>query len=364
MIVAKFGGSSLVGAAEYLRVADIIRQNNIPVVIVSAPGGDPKVTDLLIAAYREWERCGKCDKTFAVVAERFDRIASPLGIKAEAKLSAVREDINAGCGFDYAVSRGEYIGAYLLAELLGYEFADAKEYVKLTLDGKIDFDSVKAHVKSMGMPCVIPGFYGKMPNGKVKLLPRGGSDISAAAIASALDAEYRKWTNVDGVFDGHGSVIETMSYDEAELLCSFGATVLQSEAVPLIKRTGVKLTIGNTFSSARGTVISDEATDGYALSRAQMFLGGDEAAAHADEIINEGLKIRASATVLGKTQILIDGCGFSPLALKRILHYSDIRPVSVTAVIGKTPSLDGEGDLFWRGSVGSLYIKSNQSVGR
>ena len=355
MIVAKFGGSSLLNAEGFVRVADVVRSNDIKVVIAWAPGGKPKVTDLLISAYKEWESSGKCGVSFDIASERFTAIAKAFGINIDTKLKAVRAAINAGAGYDYTVSRGEYLCAQLLAEILDYNFIDAKECVKLTLEGKIDFTSVKAHSVAIKCPCVIPGFYGKLPNGEVKLLPRGGSDISGAAIAAAVGGEYMKCTDVDGIFNGHGGVIDTLSYDEAELLCYFGASVMQYESIPLLKKAGIKLTVKNTYSDASGTVVGDKCYNGVAFSSKRMFLGGDEAASREADIINEGLKVPLKISLFGKNKILIDDCGFSPLALERILHYDDIERVTATAVIGKGSFPQG-GELIYSGDNGRIYI--------
>lgn len=359
MVVAKFGGSSLLDADGFKRVADIVRKNKIQVVIVSAPGGKPKVTDMLISAYDEWEKGGRCDKTFDKISGRFMSIAAAFDINIDTKLIATKAAINAGGGYDYTVSRGEYLSALLLAEILNYKFIDAKQCIKLTLEGKIDFTSIKAHSGVVDCPCVIPGFYGKLPNGEIKLLPRGGSDISGSAIAAALGSEYQKWTDVDGIYNGVGGVIDNLSYDEAEMLCYFGASVMQYESMPILKNAGVKLTVKNTFTEAPGTVVSDKKYNGFAFSSKKMFVGGSEAAKNQNKIINAGLKIPFKVSLLGKEKILIDGCGFSPLALKRILCYDDIKPVTVTAAIGDIPFSIGLGNLFYCGDVGNLYLASN-----
>lgn len=358
MTVAKFGGSSLADSEGFKRVCEIVKENGIPVVIVSAPGGKPKTTDLLIEAYREWERSGNCGKALDEACERFLHIAAPLGIDISGRLNSLRADINSGCGFDHAVSRGEYLGAVILSKVLGYNFVDATDCVKLTLDGRIDYDSILAHGVLIKTPCVIPGFYGKLPNGKLKLLPRGGSDISGAAIAAAVKGEYVKWTDVDGIYDGSGGIIEKLGYDEAELLCYFGASVMHYEAIPILKKAGLKLTVKNTFNCSAGTLISGERSSGRAFSKRTMFMGGDEAARHAAEIESEGLKIPFRASLLGRTKILIDDCGFSPLALRRILRYDDIVPVVATAAIGNAPV---EGDLLFRAPFGAVYVKPNET---
>lgn len=351
MTVAKFGGSSLVGAQGFLRVAAAIEKYNIPIVIVSAPGGKPKVTDLLIAAYDEWLACGRCGGKFDEAMGRFDEVTSAIGIDIGTETASIRAAIDAGAGYDYTVSRGEYLSAKILARILGCNFADARECVKLGMDGKIDFASVKAHFGSVKAPCVIPGFYGKLPSGKIKLLPRGGSDISAAAIAAAAGGELWKFTDVSGIYDGMGGIIDALDYDQAELLCYFGATVLQYECLPIIKKAGVKLTVRSIFEEGSGTEVGERRYCGRAFSSRKMFFGGERASAYKHEILNEGLKIPVSVSFLGKERILIDDCGFSDLALRRIFAGKDIVPVTATAAIG-----EHGGHPFVTTDAGGIYI--------
>lgn len=357
MIVAKFGGSSLLNAAGFKRVVDIVRKSNMPIVIVSAPGGKPKVTDMLIAAYKQWVNTGKCDDAFDCIYNKFHSIAAAFGIDIDTRLIEIKAAINAGMGYDYTVSRGEYLSALILSDILGYNFVDAKECVKLTLDGKIDFESIKAHSGAIKCPCVIPGFYGKLPVGEVKLLPRGGSDISGAAIAAAIGGEYYKFTDVDGIFDGMGGIIDYLSYDEAELLCYFGATVMHYESMPILKKAGVKLTVKGTFSNSTGTLIAAKSCKKFAFSSKRMFLGGGNAANHIAEIVNEGLKIPFKSSLFDKKRIIIDDCGFSPLAIKRILCYSDIEEVIVTAAVGNIPPDFMQGELLYSNENGKIFIR-------
>ncbi len=328
MIVAKFGGSSLSSAEKFLLVAEFVKRHEIPVVIASAPGGEPKVTDLLISAYRAWEENGDLGCDFAEAEKRLSGIASGLKIDIAPRLASIKADINAGCGFDYAVSRGEHISAYLLSKLLGYAFIDAKECIKLTESGKIDLCSTEAHSVNIKPPCVIPGFYGYMPSGKLRLLSRGGSDISGALIASVIGSEYWKCTDVEGIFDGYGGVIDHLSYDEAELLCYFGASVMQYKSLAYLKKSHSKLVIRGTCIDKTGTVVSDEPCRQAAKSSKRMLYAE-----------NVDIGYIEDCGLLGKSIALIDDMGFSQAAIRRILGESACF-VTVTAAIG--PYVQGE----------------------
>ena len=79
---------------------------------------------------------------------------------------------------------------------------DAADWVKFRFDGTVDqeasYEALRNQVDGIGV--VIPGFYGQLPDGKIKTFTRGGSDITGALAAAALDADvYENWTDVSGI---------------------------------------------------------------------------------------------------------------------------------------------------------------------
>ena len=91
---------------------------------------------------------------------------------------------------DYLASRGEYLNAILIADFLGYDFVDAENLVVFGQNGKINLNATFANLReelSRHERAVIPGFYGTMPDGSVKTMPRGGSDITGSLVAGAID---------------------------------------------------------------------------------------------------------------------------------------------------------------------------------
>ena len=110
---------------------------------------------------------------------------------------------------------------------------------------------------------VIGGFYGSDELDHIQLLPRGGSDITGAIIADAVNAKlYENWTDVDGFLTCDPRVvdkpkkIDVLTYRELRVLSFMGASVLQAETMfPLIKK-GIPTQIKNTFNpSGEGTMI-------------------------------------------------------------------------------------------------------------
>ncbi|MBR6003413.1 MAG: aspartate kinase, partial [Lachnospiraceae bacterium] len=100
---------------------------------------------------------------------------------------------------------------------------------------------------------VIPGFYGSLPNGKIKTFSRGGSDITGSIVARACRADvYENWTDVSGfliadprIIDSP-EVIETITYKELRELSYMGATVLHEDAIFPVRREGIPINIRNT----------------------------------------------------------------------------------------------------------------------
>jgi aspartate kinase len=90
-----------------------------------------------------------------------------------------------------------------MASYLGYQWVDAMDLLRYNYDGKLDEIQTEKNVNfafSKYGKIVVPGFYGAYPNGSVKLLSRGGSDVTGAILAKALNVTvYKNWTDVSGV---------------------------------------------------------------------------------------------------------------------------------------------------------------------
>ena len=269
MIVAKFGGTSLASAERFRHAADIIRADeNRRYVVVSAPGkrrgGDIKVTDLL---YRFRETGDPAD--LVPIRERFLEIEEQLGLSLD--LSRDFEEMtHPHPNADYLVSRGEYLSARIMAAFLGWTFVDAKDCVFFDDAGQLDLLKTQHALfqRAVHSPrFVMPGFYGVMPDGEIHTFSRGGSDISGALVASAMDAQvYENWTDVDGmlVTDPHivpqAAPLHAITYRELRELAYRGATVLHEDSVLPVRRSGIPIHICNTFHpQAPGSWIVAEA---------------------------------------------------------------------------------------------------------
>lgn len=243
LIVQKYGGTSM-GDCERIenvanRVIDALHSYNNPqlVVVVSAMSGQ---TDMLI---------------------NYTKYFTPLP-----KLREV----------DMALSAGERVSAALLAIAL-----ESKGYKAISLSGQTagiltDSTHTKARILSIdstytkslldqGYIVVVAGFQGVDSRGEITTLGRGGSDLSAVALAGAMKADLCEiYTDVDGVYttdpriEKNAKKIDKISYDEMLELASMGAKVLLNRSVELAKKWGVTLVTRSSFTQKEGTLITAE----------------------------------------------------------------------------------------------------------
>ena len=261
--VVKFGGSSLASAEQFKKVGNIIRADeDRKYVVPSAPGKrfpeDTKVTDMLYKCYAEAEAGKNIEKSLKAIEERYNEIIKGLGLKLSLKeqFETIKKNFEALAGKDYAASRGEYLNGIIMANYLGYEFIDAATVICFDKDGEFDSEKTNAvcEAKFANIErAVVPGFYGAMPNGKVKTFSRGGSDVTGSIVARALKADmYENWTDVSGclVTDPrivkNPEVIHTITYMELRELAYMGASVLHEDAIFPVRKAGIPINIRNT----------------------------------------------------------------------------------------------------------------------
>ncbi|MGD0837753.1 MAG: aspartate kinase [Polyangia bacterium] len=275
IIACKFGGTSLADAAQFRKVAAIIRSDaRRRAVVVSAPGKrhrqDPKVTDILLSIHESVARDIDAGPSLALLRSRFLEIEAELGVDAQMApaLAAFETKVRAGADRDFIASRGEHFSARIMAAFLGASFVEAEQAVFLTGAGLVDertWSELPRAVPSEGI-CVMPGFYGSGPGGKVKTFSRGGSDISGAILARATSAGlYENWTDVPGLLMTDPRVVpdaepmDRVTYRELRELAYSGANVFHEEAILPCKQVGIPIRIANTNDpTAPGTLIVPE----------------------------------------------------------------------------------------------------------
>lgn len=240
LIVQKYGGTSM-GSTERIqnvanRVSKSAEGNNL-VVVVSAMSG---VTDEILGY----------GKAFSPIPNERD--------------------------LDMALSSGEQISAALLSIAL-----NAMGYKSIAFNGRqagiiTDSNHTKARIKDIntanikqhlqdGYIVVVTGFQGLSDKGEITTLGRGGSDLSAVALAGALHADLCEiYSDVDGIYttdpriEEKAKKIERISYDEMLELASMGAKVLLNRSVELAKKWSVPLYAKSSFSDDKGTLITTE----------------------------------------------------------------------------------------------------------
>lgn len=115
---------------------------------------------------------------------------------------------------------------------------------------------------------IVAGFQGQSPEGETTTLGRGGSDLSAIALAGALNADACQiFTDVDGVFTCDPRVVtdaqklDQIAYDELLEMTGAGAKVMQSRAVEFAKKFGVEFEVRSSLKSASGTIAKEETSN-------------------------------------------------------------------------------------------------------
>lgn len=279
MKVVKFGGSSMADAGQYRKVRDILMADpERKVVVVSAAGkrfsGDHKLTDLLYLCYAHIQYGVDCSTIFDAIASRYIDIRDELGLALpiEVDLELLKHRIDAKeISQEELVSRGEYLSAKLMASYLGFQFVDAADWVKFNMDGTVNekdsYEALRSQV-ILGYGAVIPGFYGAMPDGTIHTFSRGGSDITGALAAAALDADvYENWTDVSGILMADPRIVDNpqaipeVTYDELRELSYSGAQVLHEDSIFPVREKNIPVNIRNTNDpAAPGTMIQEKFT--------------------------------------------------------------------------------------------------------
>ena len=274
--VTKFGGSSMADAGQYRKVRDIIFADpERRVVIVSAAGkrdsSDHKLTDLLYLCHAHTKYGVACDPIFDMITSRYIQIRDELGLQVdlETEFAELKKRLDAKqVSEDELASRGEYYSAKLMAAFLDFEFVDAADWIRFNMDGSVDKEFSYPALKKLGhgKGIVIPGFYGAMPDGRIRTFSRGGSDITGALAAAALDASvYENWTDVSGILMADPRIVENpqpipeVTYDELRELSYAGAQVLHEGTILPVREKGIPVNIRNTTApNDRGTFIQED----------------------------------------------------------------------------------------------------------
>jgi len=241
LIVQKYGGTS-VGDLDRIqnvanRVSETKKAGNDVVVVVSAMSGE---TNKLVS-YAEQLSSSPSKSEMDMLLSSGERVTASL-------LSIALNEM----GHDAVSMTGRKAG--IVTDSL---------HTKARIE-EIDPTTMNKTLKE-GKIIVVAGFQGISPDGNVTTLGRGGSDLSAVAIAGAIKADLCEiYTDVSGIFttdpriEPKAKKLQKISYDEMLELASLGAKVLQNRSVELAKKLNVNLVTRTSFSNEEGTLITKE----------------------------------------------------------------------------------------------------------
>jgi bifunctional aspartokinase / homoserine dehydrogenase 1 len=293
MKVLKFGGTS-VGSPDRIRevVKIISSQPDNCIIVVSAFQG---VTDELkktgeLASERDEEYKVKLQKLIGKHTDFIKQLISKekqseILQKAEGIFIDLKEILNgiyllkelSKHSLDQVLGTGELVSSLILSNLIKDSlYIDSRNFIKTDNNfgfANVDFSltdqliqkAIPANVKFI----VVPGFISSTLNGESTTLGRGGSDYTAAIIASALNADVLEiWTDVDGFMTADPKnvekayAIENLTYSEAIELSHFGAKVIYTPTLRPVYKKGIPIKVLNSFNpESRGTVISHKQSD-------------------------------------------------------------------------------------------------------
>ena len=241
-IVMKFGGTSVAdvgrirAAAEKIQAA--VRAGNQVGVVVSAMSG---VTNQLEGYVRETARLFDT-REYDVVVSAGEQIT--VGLMALA-LQQLGVSARSWLGWQVPITTDDAHGSARITEIGGTE--------------------VIRRMEAEAQVAVFAGFQGVDPQGRVTTLGRGGSDTSAVALAAALGADRCDiYTDVDGVYTTDPRVVtkarrlDMISHEEMLEMASQGAKVLQTRAVEMAMKHGVRVRVLSSFAPGAGTLVVDE----------------------------------------------------------------------------------------------------------
>ncbi|MDO5033403.1 MAG: aspartate kinase [Eubacteriales bacterium] len=280
MRVAKFGGTSLATATRFRQAAEILlAKRDRKICVCSAPGKrfpqDRKITDLLIDLARSEDE----DRSVILRQEieaHFQEITEELGLRPADLLNGQliserlqeEEKSLTSDRYDGLITLGELFSASVMAAYLRKIGCQA-QFVGASKAGILVHklgDHYQVHQDSLHLIperllpllqtadlLVIPGFYGRDAEGRRRPLSRGGSDVTAAWLASALQADCEIWTDVSGVFVTDPRVhplaqaLPQLSYEQMLIMAEQGASVLHPEAIWPLQEKQLKLYVKNSF---------------------------------------------------------------------------------------------------------------------
>lgn len=242
------------------------QEDESTIVVVSAPGVDAehpvKLTDMLIAYGTNPSASNE-----ESVIERMESLNMDTGFAGQWQRT-MRQDLSGFRDRNWPVAAlGEKWSAQLFSRISGRAYLDPMDNVRFSADGSLDVvastSALNSHVSSKEK-YVMPGFFGSLPDGRPHTFERGGSDISGALSARALDAEiYQNWSDVAGFLSADprkvgaaATFLHQITYREAREFGKKGSELLHRTVPAMLGETATTTVMCNTFTGRHGTEIA------------------------------------------------------------------------------------------------------------
>lgn len=274
MIVSKFGGTATT-AKRTLTNIQKLNTDERNVFVFSAIGKttdcDTKLTDLLLSYTKKNTNKALFKKKIKFKLQTLCKLTNVHMPISEIVDNICNKFINDN-DKAFFVSRGEFYTAKIMAKYLNIKFIPA-ENVIFFKNNKINYEKTEKILKKLVLnykKIIIPGFYGtneifknNFKQSKIKLMSRGGSDLTACIVAKCLSAKLcENWTDVDGIYEINPKIcksklIKNMSYTDLKILTSYDTKVIQKNCANVLNGSDTILHVKNIFTpSSKGTQIS------------------------------------------------------------------------------------------------------------
>ena len=244
-LVLKFGGTSVGTIEKIKKVANIIKKKHIEgnqiIVIVSAMSG----------------HTNELSKKSSLISKNFNNQELDVLLSSGEQVSS---SLLSGAIFDLGIKARSWLGWQI--PIITNDNYNSSQIIKIRTKEVSDFIS-------KGGVAVIAGFQGITSNGRITTLGRGGSDLSAVAIAKFFKTDSCEiYTDVEGILTTDPSInekakkIDKISYEEMLEMSSLGAKVMQPNAVQAAMIDDIPINVRSTFSDNSGTkIVSENETD-------------------------------------------------------------------------------------------------------
>ena len=354
--VVKFGGTSVANHIDQIK--KICEETKPAYVVVSAPGKrsekDKKLTKVLENLQKDSDLKSVIDRYSHISDTETDKM---LESELKKRLENDREED--------IVAFGEWASALCVSKILGYQFADSKDFIVLDKNRQVDFvETEKLFKENIKTKSVIPGFYGKCSDtGGIKLFPKGGSDTTGAIVANIANlSSYQKMTD-SAVYSTNPNLtnkqlklIKEVTFLEMRNFAVTGTQILQKEAMIPCYKKNIPIYIRNieNYKNEYTKILSsrnaNEIVSGISIEKMNIltlsFLGLDEY----DGLVQELSEVYKNNDVsIEYVSTSVDTIAFtSPQGLdlnsvekelvKKFKKYNpivDVKEIDIIAVIGE-----------------------------